>query len=309
MKKITVQISEGLGNQLFMYSFAYALSRRFNYNLLVDSTSAYFKKKNLLRPHQTFMLDKFNIPITYATYNLKFDNYYRIFLKKLLIFYDSFKIKKKFFIEKSYKYKNKKIAESFKVINDKLMSDSIYLQGNFENVKYFEDYRDELLKMFVPNKNYTSSQTQTLNKLKNSNSVSIHIRRNRFSDQNSYFNKSNIEKSNIYTRDIVSYVNKSIKFIGNKIENPRFFIWSNDFSNFSEIEQNLDIDEYELINSGDAFEDFCLFKYSKHFIVGPSSFHWWGAWLNEHPSKICLRPSNLNPSNNVEFWPKKWISI
>ncbi len=45
MRKITVQISEGLGNQLFMYSFAYALSKQINYNLFIDSTSGYFKKK------------------------------------------------------------------------------------------------------------------------------------------------------------------------------------------------------------------------------------------------------------------------
>ena len=44
--------------------------------------------------------------------------------------------------------------------------------------------------------------------------------------------------------------------------------------------------------------DFDLFKYSKHFIVGPTSFHWWGAWLNNNPDKICIRPSNINPSNN-----------
>ena len=55
--------------------------------------------------------------------------------------------------------------------------------------------------------------------------------------------------------------------------------------------------------------DFYLFKFAKHFIVGPSSYHWWGAWLNENKNKICLRPANLNPSNNKKFWPDKWINI
>ncbi len=255
------------------------------------------------------MLDKFNIPLNYATQDLKYDSYYRNFIKKVLIFFDNFKKNKTFFIEKSYKHKNRKISENLMNINHKPMSDSIYVQGNFENVKYFELYRKDLLKMFTPNKFYKNPQTQILNKLKNSNSVSIHIRRNRFSDQKSNFNKSNIEKSNKYTSDIVNYVNKSIKFISKKIDNPSFFIWSNDFSNFSEIARNLDIDKYELINTGDTFDDFYLFKYSKHFIVGPSTFHWWGAWLNEYPSKICLRPSNLSPSNNLDFWPDTWTSI
>ena len=59
----------------------------------------------------------------------------------------------------------------------------------------------------------------------------------------------------------------------------------------------------------DSYLDFNLFKYCKHFIVGPSSYHWWGAWLNNYPGKICVRPKNINQSNNNEFWPDYWISI
>ena len=56
--------------------------------------------------------------------------------------------------------------------------------------------------------------------------------------------------------------------------------------------------------------DFYLFKFAKHFIVGPSSFHWWGAWLNTNENKICVRPANsLNPSNNTDFWPDSWTKI
>ena len=43
---IIVQISEGLGNQLFMYAHAYALSKDLNRNLLIDDTTSYYKKKN-----------------------------------------------------------------------------------------------------------------------------------------------------------------------------------------------------------------------------------------------------------------------
>ena len=49
---IIVQISEGLGNQLFMYAHAYALSQKLGKELLIDNTSGYYKDKNLLRPHQ-----------------------------------------------------------------------------------------------------------------------------------------------------------------------------------------------------------------------------------------------------------------
>ena len=54
--------------------------------------------------------------------------------------------------------------------------------------------------------------------------------------------------------------------------------------------------------------DYLLTK-CKYFIVGPTSFHWWGAWLSEFKNKICVRPKNINQSNNKDFCPQQWISL
>ena len=43
--KLIVRIAEGLGNQLFMYAHAYALSKKINYKLYIDNESCLFKKK------------------------------------------------------------------------------------------------------------------------------------------------------------------------------------------------------------------------------------------------------------------------
>ena len=45
MKKVIIRIAEGLGNQLFMYSNGFALSKENDYDLFIDETSGYFKKK------------------------------------------------------------------------------------------------------------------------------------------------------------------------------------------------------------------------------------------------------------------------
>ena len=47
MAKIIARISNGFGNQMFMYANAFHLSKKFNTNLIIDNKSGYFKKKNL----------------------------------------------------------------------------------------------------------------------------------------------------------------------------------------------------------------------------------------------------------------------
>ena len=121
--------------------------------------------------------------------------------------------------------------------------------------------------------------------------------------------KKNETKSTEFTKNTINYINKAVHFFKNKISNPKFFIWSNDFT---DLNNYFNENEFTFIKNDNnkSINDFNLFKYSKHFIVGPTPFHWWGAWLNQNPDKICVRPSgDLNPSNNKDFWPESWISI
>ena len=68
--------------------------------------------------------------------------------------------------------------------------------------------------------------------------------------------------------------------------------------------------KFVFIKNNNTAMDFHLFKFAKHFIVGPSSFHWWAAWLNPNKEKICVRPPNfIKPANNIDFWPENWKEI
>ena len=309
-KQIIAEISEGLGNQLFMYAHAYALSKKINYELLIDDTSGYSKKKNKLRPHQKYMLKYFNVPNKIADNKYKFDNLFKYCLKQILITLDKYKNRKNFIFEEIKKINNNKFAIPYADFSQFNTSNNLFLKGNFENEKYFHSFRSDLLEIFKPQKQFLDINHSLVEKLKYFNSVSIHLRRHRYSDQINISNKqANFDKSDDFTNSIIDYVNKSISFFNKKISKPSYFIWSNDFKNIDKFLQKLNIDNYVLINENDVINDFYLFKFAKNFIVGPSSFHWWGAWLNENNDKICVRPSNLNPSNNPHFWPNKWIKI
>ncbi len=308
-KKIIVEIAEGLGNQLFMYAHAYSMAKKLNYELYIDNKSGYSLKKNTLRKHQKYMLDSFNIVQNYAPNEFIYDKLHKKIKKKLLILIDKFTNKQVFFREKSIKKNNLKIVKNYTNLSKINFSDNIYVQGNFENSEYFKEYKKELSNFFITKNELINHKNSIVEQLSNNNSISIHIRRNRFSDQIGLTDTlKNKEKSEFFTNQIIDYINRSINFIEKKVQNPQYFIWTNDYKDFDQLSNRLIIKKYYLINEN-VINDFDLFQYAKHFIVGPSSFHWWGAWLNKNSDKICIRPSNLNPSNNENFWPKDWISI
>tara|TARA_B110000014_G_scaffold253836_1_gene233705 strand:- start:54 stop:953 length:900 start_codon:yes stop_codon:yes gene_type:complete len=296
-KNIIVKISEGIGNQLFMYSNAYALSKKNNYNLLIDNTSGYFKDHNKVR---LFLLDKFEVNLNIAPKNYKicdFSSYIKFnFLKKIQRF-----SKDNVFINESLDV-NK--MTYFNIISLPLNKNNFFIGGNFESEKYFVDYKENLLNVLRVKKNFVDSDNQYINLLKSSNSVSICIRQNRYSERK----KQDFRKSIKFTKDTLSYVYKAISIIKSKIPNPQFFVWSDYTYN---LDSFFDKKEFTFIDNkkNKSLNDFNLFRYSKHFIVGPTTFHWWGAWLNTYSNKLCLRPKNINPSNNSDFWPESWIKI
>ena len=296
-KTLTVRLAQGIGNQLFMYANAYSLSKSYNYQLFIDNTSGYFKKKDQLR---TYELNNFLLEENLATSDLKFDTYSKNLKRKILIKLDKFRNYRSFILEK--KDANKKTF--FTKINLDNYSNKLFLEGHFESEKYFYEYKDDLKKIFKVKNNLLENNNLYMNDIKNNNSVSICIRQNRYSEGR----LKNNDKSLKFTKDTIDYIHRAITYIKKKIDNPMFFVWSNDFKNLRE---HFNEKEYVFVENSinKSLNDFHLFNFSKHFIVGPTSFHWWGAWLNNNPNKICLRPKNINPSNNNDFWPNEWISI
>ena len=77
---IIAKISEGLGNQLFMYANAYAISKKFDLTLCLDPYSGYYKN-NIW----SFMLDNFNISSKTAPSEWIFSNNYMNIIKKISV--------------------------------------------------------------------------------------------------------------------------------------------------------------------------------------------------------------------------------
>lgn len=299
-KQLIVRIAEGLGNQLFMYSNAYALSKENNFDLFIDNKSGFFKNKDI----RNYELNNFNISSQICSNQFKYSSYKSDLKRKLMLQIDKFKKNKSFLIEKKDSTKKTKF---YNLINDFKLNDSFIVEGHFESEKYFINYQKELQSEFSLIDETKYKNNQYYNSVNQDNIISICIRKNRFSER---IKPNNLQKnkSNLFIRDTIAYIKKAECFIETKIINPIYYVWSDDFSGLREFFPE---NKYNFIDNKNnkTLNDFFLMTQCKNFIVGPTTFHWWGAWLSKKENKICVRPKDLNPSNNSDFWPNSWVSI
>ena len=309
-KKIILRLSNEMGNQLFMYASAYSISKKMNRELFLDNETAFLSKKNISK----YALRNFNISSSIIDDKFKFKKLNGYLKRKFLIKSDFLRSKKKFFIEKKDRNKFTHFDDSF--IN-KNYDDIIFLEGHFESPKYFDVYENQIRNEFKFKDELKFKNVSLFKQITRSNSVGICIRQNRFSEGQGKINNFNIQKSQNYVNEQIKYINKSVNLLKSKLNNPIFYIWSNDLNKIDYTKFNfnfnpVNVSKFEEIEDLRALSLFLLSS-CNHFITIPSTFSWWGAWLSTNNKKIITRPSEESFSvfrvNNRDFWPHDWIKI
>lgn len=308
--KIIARISGGLGNQMFLYASAYSISKKLNRTLELDIFSSYIKsnKKKFKNKYHvpSYKLNIFNITGKITDKKNLFNTFFLNLKRKYLKAIDFFYKKKNFIIE----HKNKKKETRYKtdVFNHEL-NDTVFLEGYFESSKYFQEYRYDLIKEFSIKKKIICVKEYELNIL-NSNAVSIAVRTSRYNETINQINNSDENKSYIFEKKQITYIMNCIDYFNKNLKNPKYFIFSDNSEKIKKLFN--DHDRYVFIEkfvNDKILEDYYLMTLCKHFAVAPTTFHFWPAWLSEYNSKICLKPKNINASNNLDYWPDEWTEI
>ena len=307
-KNLIIRISNGLGNQLFMYASAYAMSKELSRKLLVDNESSFYSNKNI----SVYLLNNFNITSEIASDNKKFKSLYGYLKRKFLLKTDLFRKNKLFYIEKKNKDKITNYNDDFK---NKFFDYNMYVEGYFESEKYFLNYKRSLSNEFKFKNPDIYKNNLYFDNISKSNSVALCIRQNRFIEGINNNNEVNRKKSWNYTLEQIEYINKSVQIIKSKISNAKFFLWSNDFQNLESNFFDFDYQNINLNNVNNSIDKTILGLYlltnCKHYVVTGSSFNWWGAWLSPNQNKIIIRPSHFKnfTFNNKDLWPENWLSV
>ena len=159
--------------------------------------------------------------------------------------------------------------------------DNVMLSGYWQNPGYFDDIRETVGEAYsfinISDKNIVLGK-----EMKNSNSVSIHIRR---SDYLSFENEAIYGK--ICT---VDYYKNAVSLVKEKVDDPVFYVFSDD-----PVWARENICESDVImiegNEGDSsYQDMFLMSQCRHHIIANSSFSWWGAYLGRNDKGITICP-------------------
>ncbi len=289
---IITKIQGGLGNQLFQYALGRNLALKNNTELKLD-ISFYDRQKK-----RTYLLNNFNTAENILSKEESV--YFKKIQKKYSPSWFLNTINNKIFFLKENP--NKYFQFNPCIINNNIQKD-IYLEGYWQNEKYFVEIRELLLKEFTLKSTGGLSENSIFKKIKNTNSISVHFRRGDYLTEKKYY---------IPTLD---YYKKAVSIMINNIGNAdtHFFIFSDDIE-WVKKEFKLDhpttyVDDSAQMND---CEQLIAMSNCKHNIITNSSFSWWGAWLNNNKNKQIICPSFWTEpgKNNIEdLFPNNWIKI
>ncbi len=206
---------------------------------------------------------------------------------------------------KIFKYSNTHYIQRnpFYFNTDIFNMDNVYLDGYWQNEKYFKEYRKSIIEHFKIKKELSNDNNLYLDMIDSYvNSVSLHIR------LGDYTTKTN---KKIYGGICTpGYYKKAINYFEDNYNNPVFFIFSNDVRNVKHL---IDSKKYILVDCNDeknAWADLYLMSKCKHNIIANSTFSWWGAWLNQNEKKTVLAPSKMmNTIHAGDIYPDSWIKV
>ncbi|MBR5597741.1 MAG: alpha-1,2-fucosyltransferase [Lachnospiraceae bacterium] len=185
--------------------------------------------------------------------------------------------------------------------------DNKVLQGYFACEGYYSDILSILQGRLEFPKEKSEENMRMAQKMEESNSVSIHIRRG------DYLNPENREIFGDICTEV--YYEKAIDYVKQRVENPQFFIFSDDIEYVSKKYVGKEYTIVDINHGKDSFYDMYLMTCCKHNICANSTFSFWGARLNKNQEKMMIRPLKqrnncdwYEPNRMKELW-KNWIFI
>lgn len=298
-RTVNVVLTGGLGNQLFQYATARAVSIRNGYNLSFEVSS--FKKDLFYK--RRFSLGSFYHPSTVSHYNTpiasKIFAKLRDFRQKKYLFSDRF-LSLLGYIEKSLYYDFSPLTEHWRFSHTMI--------GYWQDERYFLAHRDTLLIDLCTIRELSPKNKAIADYIRRLDCpIAVHIRYNhevKSGQGEPLETRSAIDLCSVWVGS--KYYELATDYLFSIINSRDYIIFSDNpgwvRDNITIFREGLILEDFR----GDDWEDIFLMKLCKHHIIANSSFSWWGAWLCEYDEKIVVAPKNFLYTPAI---PASWIAI
>lgn len=284
---IYLYLSGGLGNQMFEYACALGVSQKYNMPICINTIQVDND------PKRVYGLNNFKLPedIKCISKNILFHNPMSLFnrlLRKM-----SMKMSWRFgALFGNYFWK----GLSAPYINVNKGKKDIYLDGYWQSEKYFVDIRGLVREQFSirEDKIVSEEYAELKEKILKEEAVCLHVRLGDFVG------------SSVHSVCNQEYYLKGVEYIKNKLNNPVFFVFSDDVDKARKYFK--DNGNYVFISEKITdYESISLMSMCKHFIISNSSFSWWAQYLSDSDNRIVVAPSAwYNNNSDYELKMKDW---
>lgn len=200
------------------------------------------------------------------------------------------------------------IGEIDKKLYDLPQDKNFVIRGDLGFFKYFDFLKQDIVEMYTFTDEIQEKSAQYLkqNNPENETTVSIGFRRDDGGGASLILSLDYYYSAIQKIKELIP--NKKIKFFifsGSPLDPKNGWNW---------IKSNLKLDNVVYVENVSKYEQMCLMTMCDHNIIANSSFHWWGAYLNNKQDKkvICsfnyLKDARFNYING-KWFPSDWISI
>lgn len=288
-----VQLSDGLGNQLFQYAFALALQQQTGRHIMLDrSWFPEYGGKLRKAVHRPYALGAYKLGLAMAsrlqTHELMYGKGIVGTVRKML-------------------HIKKGLAREADLPEPLTCADECVVKGFFQKARYADSVRDQLLQdLALPETSLNPANRSMLSAIRaeGERAVCVHVRRGDYVRQ---------DTQQVHGLCGEAYYQQAETLLAEKVGHAlHLFIFSDDPEWVrTHYKSTYPITCVDINTAAEGYRDINLMRHCRHAIVANSTFSWWGSWLIPHEQKICIAPQKwrADGTDTTGLLPDSWYTI
>ena len=266
---ILIHVMGGLGNQLYQYAL-YEKLKYLGKEVKLD-LYAYKEAQGEDREWRDFELDWLDA----LQYEVCTTKERQLFLDNSTKLAD--RIRRKFMGRR-----DRTVREAADYMPEIFGMDDVYLYGLWGCERYYTDIIPLLQEKIRFPASANPRNQETIEAMERENAVSVHIRRK------DYLTVADGKRYMGICTD--AYYSCAIDYIAERVENPVFYIFSDDIAYAREHYDKSNMRIVDWNTGRESIHDMELMSHCEHNICANSTFSIWGARLNKNSDKLMIRP-------------------